>query len=439
MPHRLPYSAPGTSLRRSPRFLQRNSSPDPPDPRTPRPDLGKKPSRSRRQLGNKSKESKKPQDDSGGQGISGFVLRRSSRLGVKSEKAAESAEKEEAKGRSPRLDFEVKEASRLVEKREVGARCCILALASSVDKRGWREADRGIQGVKRQREENASGSSQGWTKEQEADLQRAYLATKPTPSFWKKVSKLVPGKSAQECFDKFNSDLATPQPRFRLRTAKARTSLAEPSPLSASKILNPLKQTSKKSNRSKAKSHLVQRTVRQLLQKQSQSDQTTGVDLFSILEPNVDPSGKVTSSSCMFSTPETAGKYQAFLHNLRERSSSNSKKPLSRFHKLDENSKVLVSPPVLKPVKNRAMHEKYLDQLHCRESKRNAVSVGAKIENGLKINVVGRAAKEVLVSDARDAIHLLRDLRSNPGNDSCDLDDNCSGGDEDEDDANVDS
>lgn len=31
----------------------------------------------------------------------------------------------------------------------------------------------------------------GWTKEQELALQRAYFAAKPTPHFWKKVSKLV--------------------------------------------------------------------------------------------------------------------------------------------------------------------------------------------------------------------------------------------------------
>jgi hypothetical protein len=30
-----------------------------------------------------------------------------------------------------------------------------------------------------------------WTKEQEMVLQRAYFTTKPTPHFWKKVSKLV--------------------------------------------------------------------------------------------------------------------------------------------------------------------------------------------------------------------------------------------------------
>lgn len=180
------------------------------------------------------------------------------------------------------------------------------------------------------------------------------------------------------------------------------------------------------------KSHIVQRTVRQLLQKHHQTDQTTGADLFSILEPDVDQSAKVFNSSCMFSTPETARTKQGFLHNFRERSSSSSKKPLSRFHNMGGIGKVIISPPVLKPVKNRALHEKYLDQLHGREARRNADYVGNKIEDCPKIDVV-RAAKEALVSDARDAIHRLQDLRDNSGSHSQDLDDDC-GNDEDEDD-----
>lgn len=44
---------------------------------------------------------------------------------------------------------------------------------------------------KRKRDEEDNGISKGWTKEQELELQRAYFAAKPTPHFWKKVSKLV--------------------------------------------------------------------------------------------------------------------------------------------------------------------------------------------------------------------------------------------------------
>lgn len=48
---------------------------------------------------------------------------------------------------------------------------------------------------KRKRKHGEEGKetskTQGWTKEQEVALQRAYFAAKPTPHFWKKVSKLV--------------------------------------------------------------------------------------------------------------------------------------------------------------------------------------------------------------------------------------------------------
>ena len=46
---------------------------------------------------------------------------------------------------------------------------------------------------KRKRNPNEGGDAifQGWTREQEFALQRAYFSAKPTPNFWKKVSKMV--------------------------------------------------------------------------------------------------------------------------------------------------------------------------------------------------------------------------------------------------------
>lgn len=44
---------------------------------------------------------------------------------------------------------------------------------------------------KRKRDKEDVGVAKGWTKEQELALQRAYLLAKPTPAFWKQVSKLV--------------------------------------------------------------------------------------------------------------------------------------------------------------------------------------------------------------------------------------------------------
>lgn len=48
-------------------------------------------------------------------------------------------------------------------------------------------------GVKRTRNqfENIVGTTHGWTNDQELALERAYLEAKPTPHFWKKVSRLV--------------------------------------------------------------------------------------------------------------------------------------------------------------------------------------------------------------------------------------------------------
>lgn len=48
---------------------------------------------------------------------------------------------------------------------------------------------KGENGEKRKR--GGEEISKGWTKEQELALQRAYLAAKPSPHFWKNVSKLV--------------------------------------------------------------------------------------------------------------------------------------------------------------------------------------------------------------------------------------------------------
>lgn len=44
---------------------------------------------------------------------------------------------------------------------------------------------------KRKRAKEGSEVVRGWTKEQETALERAYMSMKPTPRFWKKVSKMV--------------------------------------------------------------------------------------------------------------------------------------------------------------------------------------------------------------------------------------------------------
>jgi len=49
--------------------------------------------------------------------------------------------------------------------------------------------ENGGNGEKRKR--NGDEIGKGWTKEQDLSLQRAYLTAKPSPHFWKNVSKLV--------------------------------------------------------------------------------------------------------------------------------------------------------------------------------------------------------------------------------------------------------
>ncbi|KAJ6995397.1 hypothetical protein NC653_018000 [Populus alba x Populus x berolinensis] len=289
---------------------------------------------------------------------------------------------------------------------------------------------------KRKRTDEANKRAvQEWTKEQEMVLQRAYFTTKPTPHFWKKVSKLVPGKSAQDCFEKVNSDHMTPpQALRRSRAKRINSSPLESSSLSASKILHPSGPKSKRL-RCEQKDHLAHKNVRELLQNQNRMDRDYEADFFSIFEPDMNPSTQDSQLAVKISTPEHSKVKQGFLHKFHEKSSSGHKKPLSRLSSRGIN---IVSPPVLKQVKNRALHEKYIDQLHCREAKRKAAYAragkSAGKRNSGEINVqkidVVRAAKNSLVSDVRDALNHLHDLQANASS-SSDFDDDGGGSDDD--------
>ncbi|KAJ6743727.1 FINGER CCCH DOMAIN PROTEIN putative (DUF3755)-RELATED [Salix viminalis] len=239
-----------------------------------------------------------------------------------------------------------------------------------------------------------------WTKEQEMVLQRAYFTTKPTPNFWKKVSKLVPGKSAQDCFEKVNSDHVTPtQALQRSRAKRINSSPLESSSLSASKILNPSGPKSKRLLRCEQKNHLAHKNVRELLQNQNRMDQDYEADFFAIFEPDMNPSTQDSQLAVKISTPEQSKVKQGFLHKFHERSSSGHKKPLSRLSSCGID---IVSPPVLKQKKSAG--------------KKNRVEINVQ-----KIDVV-RAAKNSLVSDVRDALNHLHDLQANAGS-SSDFDD----------------
>uniref|UniRef100_A0A7N0VDL6 Myb-like domain-containing protein n=1 Tax=Kalanchoe fedtschenkoi TaxID=63787 RepID=A0A7N0VDL6_KALFE len=268
---------------------------------------------------------------------------------------------------------------------------------------------------KRNRGKGANGVVPGWTKEQEMALERAYLAMKPTPHFWKKVSKMV-GKSAQECFDRINYDSNTPiGPRHRSRVKKKTSPSASCSSLSASKLLCRPIATKKR------KTHLSQKKVRELLQKHCTLEKDYEGDLFSVLEGNIGSPLRVSqqTSGSGVCTPQ--------IESPRKGSSSFStrKKSVSRF----SSAAQLISPPVLKPVKNKALHEKYIDQLHCRDAKRRAEFTRAKKTTVGKENLttscnqkpnIVKAAKHALESDARDVIRQFQQLQNSPSEDEDD-------------------
>ncbi|KAL8492964.1 hypothetical protein ACS0TY_024244 [Phlomoides rotata] len=277
------------------------------------------------------------------------------------------------------------------------------------------------QGEKKSKRNEVEEEGDGWTMEQQLSLRTAYFLAKPTPQFWKKVATMVPGKSAKECFDRIHSDQSTPsQP-----PARSRPKRKEPSPIlfSPTKLLSPAEMNRKKRNSRMRSTLAAQKTVRKLLQKQHTEDQDYEADLFSVLEPTIDPSPLNLQDGTPFSSPEP-----------NQGSSSAQRKQRSRLS--NSQKAAFVSPPVLKQIKNKALHEKYIDQLHCRDAKRKAAAsrkakkVYANVSI-LKPNLV-KVAKDALVSDAQDAINQLQSLQSGTDYSIDDDDIFCSSSDEDE-------
>lgn len=224
----------------------------------------------------------------------------------------------------------------------------------------------------------------------------------------------MPGKSAQDCFNRIHADHLTPrqaQPRSRARLPKS------PLSYSASKLLDSIRPKSKRPGYNKRKSHLVQKTTRQLLQKQCQVNRDQNADIFSLLEPEVRPSSNALRQGVNCSTPKQGE--SKLLRRCQEPSSSARRMECSRFNSLNGTS--LESPPVLKPIKNKAAHEKYIDQLHAREAKRKAAAAkvaksSLKLLDGKECRVqknAVEAAKNALLLDARDAIKKFQHVQAN--------------------------
>ncbi|XP_015963120.1 uncharacterized protein LOC107487056 [Arachis duranensis] len=383
---------PPTTPRRSPRFLSHN-------PTTPiaskLKDSSKKPSNQRKPIESCSRNTR---------GCT-TLLRRSPRF-VEGEVSTATYQNDGKESRNDKPS--VSEAK--VEKKHV---VCGIASVEVSDVR----KNEGGEKAKRKKRKRGKETAEGWAKEQELALQRAFFSVKPSPHFWKNVSKMVPGKSQQDCFDRIHGDHMTPPqlpPRSRARTVKS--SPIQQFSISASELLKPTDKKVRRPNILKPKNCITQKSVEKLLQHRLQVDQGRRGDIFSILEPNIDFSSNASQPSAALSTPTKQKENQVLLQSCTETSSSSHKKKqsLSRFSGSHVTN--LVSPPVLKQVKNKGMHEKYINQLRRREARRIANSARLQIPVPGKIIHKGdvvKAAKVALASEARDAINKFQQSQVN--------------------------
>lgn len=215
----------------------------------------------------------------------------------------------------------------------------------------------------------------------------------------------VPGKNAQECFNRIQSNFATPPsipPKTRLNKGSQMDSpfkkinLLEPNSPKDQTCAQPNRRVSKQK-----KTRDARKTLRHLLKKQRLVDQVQDADYFSQFEAspvNLPSDVKLPSE---FSCKE----------RLNSDLEKNLKPDLSQ-EQLDP------SPAVLKQVKNMEMHEKYIDHLHCVDARRKACvracgNKGKEVDLGTQAGGL-RDAKTALVSEAQDYIGCYKKLQADP-------------------------
>ncbi|KAF8719653.1 hypothetical protein HU200_024396 [Digitaria exilis] len=253
-----------------------------------------------------------------------------------------------------------------------------------------------------------------WTEEQDMALRKAYFNAQPSPHFWKRVSKLVPGRSAEDCFNRIHADLSTPTPVApRPRRSKTTFSPIGNFSLSDSKLPDLLEVTAGRQRTAKQKSLAAQRTVRHLLQKHCLIDQAQEADHFSLFE---------TSPSALqlnISFEDSPGTPESYLNSGSLGKSGSLSARKKQFSKL-RAERAEPSPAVLEPIKNVILHEKYVDQLSRWEvtKKPRKRTPGSKaVDSGktLSRQQAGglKAAKTALISEATDFINLFKKLQAN--------------------------
>ncbi|XP_037469189.1 uncharacterized protein LOC119341418 [Triticum dicoccoides] len=276
-----------------------------------------------------------------------------------------------------------------------------------------KECTEELSGIKEGVQQQCCASDE-WTEEQDTILRQAYFTARPSPHFWKKVSKMVPGKSAEDCFNRVHADLSTPTPIAPRPRSKAQFSPLAHFTLSDPKFPNLLEPLAGRPRTAKQKSLLAQKTVRHLLKKHSLIDQAQEADHFSIFETS--PSA-LQLNIPLDDSPGTPDNYlKSFSLQKYSASSSARKRPLSRL----KTKHAEPSPPVLKPLKNTVLHEKYINQLTRREGakkprKKAAGTNATDPERPLSEQRAGsvKAAKNALISEATDFIGQFKKLQAN--------------------------
>lgn len=277
----------------------------------------------------------------------------------------------------------------------------------------------------RDHDQAIEGIHSEWTSEQDSALQSAYFRVRPSSNFWFEVSKKVPGKTANQCFDRFYSAYPTPstaQPRSR--------KLASESPVRTISFSSPMPSLNSKVRFGRGKQGLLKahQTVRHILRQQRIADGTYETDVFTAVEQfkarnpllqdciNRAPSPLATaalkekdtfSERSLLGTPASCFGATKSESNLWYSVSSKQSPKCG----LDENTpttrsaakKQLLSPEVLKAERDPGRLDRFLDMLHLRRvDKRKKTAAGGSQDS--QQNSKAERTFTQCVADARKAI-----------------------------------
>ncbi|XP_024515010.1 uncharacterized protein LOC112340566 [Selaginella moellendorffii] len=269
---------------------------------------------------------------------------------------------------------------------------------------------------------HGSGDGEDWTEEQEARLHNAHLAVRATPNFWRDIAKLVPGKTADECFHRFYS--AHPTPPLAPQQHGRRVCLSSPIRPLEGKLLSPTrllhqKQAAKirkvggRSTKAIFQSH---KAVREILRKQQIDDQGYEEDAFAALESTDIPCWDKAAALVSIATPAAT-----------KRKKSAKKKEVIKAV-VDSSSERPSSSEVLRPASTDGRkHERYLDllirrnKLPAASQRKNAKKddpsssgggFGSKLKARLGSSKNLSTAKSAVIASARDVLEQIRERRS---------------------------